>query len=180
MINLIPPQAKKTLLKEYWIRVVSVWLMVLSITLFVGAGVLSPVYFLINSQISIYKESAVSASEKVVSYENVSTDLVDASQQAKIVMDEKDLPVFSDYTSLFFGLEGEKVKINKISINRDEVQIQPISIAGFAENRQSLASFRDVILAQEGVQDVDLPISNLAQDLDIPFTITVTLNDDEI
>ncbi|MCA9360153.1 hypothetical protein H6781_02425 [Candidatus Nomurabacteria bacterium] len=175
MINLIPPSAKKDLKREYWVRVIAVWLLLWSVFLVVGACLLFPVYVLIGSQVAVYKDSAEEASQRVTSYENVTTTLVQASLQAKFVLDEIAVPVFSEQIELFETLEGSEIKINKIYIGRGADGIAPISLSGIASGRQALASFRDRILNLENVEDVDLPISNLAQDKNIPFTIKVTL-----
>lgn len=176
MINLIPVKAKKDLLIEYWTRVVSAWLILWSFALFASAGIILPAYVLISEKVDVYSLSADQASQKVSEYKDVSLSLTQASQQAKIVLDEGSLSVFSDYISLLEDIQGNDVVLNEIHINRDEVLITPVSISGVANNRQSLASFRDRLLAEESIIDVDLPISNLAGDKDIVFNIMVTLD----
>jgi hypothetical protein len=176
MINLIPPRAKKALLLEYWVRVVSVWLILWSSALLLGALLLVPVQVLISSQVSVYKESSVAASQSVSSYENASTLLAQSTQQAKYVFDEKEFSSMSGYLDLFQSLEGTEVEIKTINLARKESDVSPVSISGFAANRHALASFRDRIVSQEEFLEVDLPISNLAQDRDISFSITVTLD----
>ena len=179
MINLIPPQAKKKLKAEYWVRVFSVWLMLWSAALLVGAGILLPAYVLIDSQVTVYEASAAEASLKVASYENVSTSLVQASQQAKIINDAALLPVFSEYIDLFSSLENKDVQITDISFSNTEVGIAPMVMSGMASDRHSLALFRDRLLADDRIVSVDLPISNLASDKDIKFNITVNVNNSE-
>lgn len=176
MINLIPQKAKRNLSIEYWIRVVSVWFTTWAVSLCIGASVLLPTYVLIGSQIDVYEASATAASEKVADYENVSTALVQASLQAKMIMSEMRAPLFSEYITLFEELQGEDVSLTQVSMDRNGGEVSPVALNGVADNRQSLASFRDRLLASEEVVSVDLPISNLARDKDIPFTLTVTLN----
>ena len=177
MTNLIPPRAKKQLLKEYWVRVVSVWLMLWAAALLLGAIAILPVFILVSHQVVIHKESAELASEKVVNYENVATELVRVSQLAQIIIDEGEVPAFSYYLDLFNRLEGSGVEINQLNLTREGLAIGLIQVSGIAKDRQSLASFRDRLLSQEEIVEVDLPISNLTLDKDITFNITVTLND---
>ena len=179
MINLIPSSARRSLLIEYWVRVLSTWLILWSVSLFASALILYPAYVLIGSQVAVYETSAKEASQKVASYENVSMSLVQASVQAKAIMDELSIPVFSDYIELFEGLQGTGIQINKIGLSRVDNGIAPVLLVGIADNRQSLASFRDRLLAEEQVVSVDLPISNLARDKDIQFSITVTLKNSQ-
>lgn len=179
MINLIPPKSKKSLLTEYWFRVSSVWLSLWAFALFASAGIMLPVYVLTGEKVEVYATSAEEASLKVAGFEDVSTSLIQASKQARVIMDESELPVFSDYISLFEGLQGADVQLNQIVLGRDEAGLTPASLVGIANNRQSLASFRDRILAEKQVSEVDLPISNLAGDKDIKFSIMVTMLNDE-
>lgn len=175
MINLIPPSAKKSLLIEYWVRVASTWLILWSIALLASAAILLPAYVLIGTQVSVYKNSAQEATEKVAGYEDVSRGLVRASQQARVLVDEDSLPVLSEYMTLFEELQGADVQLNQIAISRKEAGFNPITLSGVASDRQALASFRDRLLSKEEITKVDLPISNLARDKDIQFTITVNL-----
>jgi hypothetical protein len=179
MINLIPPTAKKSLKFEYWIRVFSVWLLIWATTLIIGASLLLPTYVLIGSQIVAFSESAALASEKVNNYQNVSKTLVQSSQQARFALNESELPAISDYVDSLKSLEGSDIIISRISVRRDADGLQPIQVSGEAESRQSLASFRDRIVAEETVMEVDLPISNLAQDKEIFFNLTVLLNNEK-
>jgi len=175
MINLIPPRAKKSLALEYWVRVASVWLYLWAFALFAVGCLLLPSYVLIGSQVDVYASSAEAASEKVATYENVSTSLVRASQEARALMDERGQARFSDYITLFRGLQGNEISLFEMRFGRGEGALSPIVLSGVADDRQALASFRDRVLAQAEVESVDLPISNLARDRDIQFTITVVL-----
>lgn len=179
MINLIPPKAKKSLTLEYWVRVTSVWMILWAVTIFAATCILLPAYVLISSQVEVYATSAAEASEKVASYENVSVSLVQASQEARSVMNEVEVVRFSEYVDLFGSLEGETVQISEMSLSRSDDGFAPVSLSGIAEDRQALASFRDRLLAEEIVESVDLPISNLAQDRDIPFTLQVEIITEE-
>ncbi len=176
MINLIPPTSKKKLRTEYLVRVVSVWFLLLMAVFFIGASMLLPVYVLIGSQVAAYESSSVVALEKVAGYENVSVKLTQSSNQAKVVLNTIESPLFSDFIDLFDGLRGADVQLNTFGISRSDNGINPISLSGVAGSRQSLASFRDRLLAERSVESVDFPISNLAKDKDLTFSITVTLN----
>tara|TARA_B100000508_G_scaffold106241_1_gene84364 strand:- start:2831 stop:3373 length:543 start_codon:yes stop_codon:yes gene_type:complete len=179
MINLIPQAAKKSLLIEYWIRSVSVWAILWSLALIIGAAILLPPYVLISSQVSVYQESAAAASEKVENFKSVTVGLSRSNQEASMVMNMRHDTLLSDYIKLFENLEGSAIEITNITLNKNDSGIGPVSIIGVADDRQNLAAFRDRLLAEEQVEKVDLPISNLAQDRDIRFTITVDINNDD-
>lgn len=175
MINLIPPVARKELLVEYWIRVVSVWAIVWAIALFAATSILLPTYVLVNLQTKAQQASAAEASQQVANYETVSVALVQASQQARIIMDEVQATPLSEYLALFSKLQDAEIQFSGITLGRTEAGPAPATIEGIASDRQALASFRDRLLTDERVEAVDLPISHLAQGKDIPFSITITL-----
>ncbi|MCA9359177.1 hypothetical protein KC926_03160 [Candidatus Kaiserbacteria bacterium] len=175
MINLIPPLAKKSLLIEYWVRVATVWLMLISVALLCSAAIMWPAFVLIDGQVSVYETSAAEAMEKTADYKNVSKDLVLSSQQAKIIVDERNIDLFSEYIDLIESLQTSSISVSQITLSREGVGIAPIRIVGIASDRQALASFRDRLLEQEIVKSVDLPISSLASDKDAHFSITVVI-----
>lgn len=176
MINLIPPKAKKSIVTEYWVRVSSTWSYLWAFTFICSAAIVFPAYISVSSQVSVYEESAQQASAKVADYKSAATGLVRSSQQASVVVNESRLPDFSDYIALFEDLQGSQVSIERISISRSVDGIKPVQIVGTAFDRQSLASFRDRLLAESIVDEVDLPISNLAQDSDIQFSLLLVIN----
>ena len=175
MINLIPAAAKKGLIKEYWVRTVTVWFYLWSVSILLGVFILIPSYVLINSQVSAYKDSAESASKKIANYENVSKELERSGKLATMMNENFAAEDISGYIALFRNLEQDGITISAISISHGEKGIDPIKVAGFADNRQALAAFRDRVVAEATVSSVDLPISNLAKDKDIPFEITVII-----
>ena len=175
MINLIPPQAKKGVVKEYWMRVVSVWFYTWSAGLLGGLLIMVPAYVLINSQVSVYEVSAKTASEKVASFEDVSKGLAASSQRAGKLVTSFRQSLISERISTLRSLERPGVTISELTIGRVDEKYEPIQVTGNAKDRQALAAFRDRLLAEPDVAAVDLPISNLAKDRDIQFSLTVTL-----
>lgn len=175
MINLIPPKAKKGVVREYWLRVVSVWFYTWSAALLGGVLIMVPAYVLINSQVSVYEASAKTASEKVANFEDVSKSLTVSSLQAGKLITGFRQSLISERIATLRSLEKPGVTISEFTIGRTDEAYEPIQVTGTAENRQALAAFRDRLLALSDVASVDLPISNLAKDRDIQFTLTVSL-----
>ncbi len=175
MINLIPQSAKSSITREYWTRVFSVWLFILSGVTFIVTALLVPVYVLVNAQIDAYEETATAAISEVNKYNLSSTALVRASQDAAKIIRMQDAPRFTDYVALFESLQNDAVVIERFEFSKQGDELFPVSISGKAETRQALADFREALLGNERIDTVVLPISNLAQDKDITFAITVTM-----
>ena len=128
MINLIPLHAKKSLVLEYWVRVVSTWLMLWSLALVVGAAILLPAFVLITTQVETYESSAIEASEKVARYISVSTELERANQQARTAIDQFATNSFSEYVSFIERLQGSDIELSRIEINQNGEQIEPFNL----------------------------------------------------
>jgi hypothetical protein len=175
MINLIPPEAKKRIILEYWTRVVSVWGAALIAALIAGICIMVPTYVLITIQIGANESSSKAASEKVSEYETSTKELAAANQRAKAVVDSANGTLTSDQIHLIRSHESAEVVVSQITVNRAKDGFSPILVAGEARNRKALAIFRDELLAEPNVEAVDLPISNLAKDKDIQFNLSVTI-----
>jgi hypothetical protein len=175
MINLIPPSAKSSITREYWMRVVSTWLFILSGVAIIITALLIPVYVLVNSQVTAYQETAEEAISEVNKYDLSSTALVRASQDAAKILKMQHEPRFTDFITLFESLQSESVTLDHFEFMKQGGELTPISISGKAETRQALADFREALLDNDRIETVVLPISNLAQDKDITFTISVTM-----
>jgi hypothetical protein len=176
MINLIPIHAKKSITTEYWLRVLSVWCYVWSAALAVSICVTLPAYVLINLQVRAYDSVASLAEEEVADYSAVSKELNIASRQAVLVINDSNKHLLHQYVDLLESLRGDGLVINQISLQRTKVGVEPLTISGTASNRSTLAAFRDRLLTDANITEVDLPISNLAKDKDIQFSMTITMN----
>lgn len=175
MINLIPSSAKKSIVMEYWLRVLSVWCFTWAFALVIGIFLLVPVYVLINLQVSTLSESAAQASEQLANLKDVTGEFNLANEQARVLIDGSKRQPLSMHSALFRELETNEVTLSSITIVRAKEGIAPVALGGQAANRQALANFRDSLLTLPQVASVDLPIANLAKDRDIEFNLTVTM-----
>jgi len=175
MTNLIPQSAKKKVRIEYWTRVVTTWLFMLSVVLVVASLLLTPVNFLINYKIDIYSESASNASREVAEYDISSSVLVKSSKNASLILELETKQRFSEIINLIESLNNPGITITNFNLTRNKEQVAPVQLSGKAETREALAGFRETLLENREIETVFLPISNLARDKDITFTLTVTM-----
>ncbi|MEZ4103817.1 MAG: hypothetical protein R3B60_00855 [Candidatus Paceibacterota bacterium] len=179
MINLLPPEAKKNVVTEYWIRVTSVWIFILSVVLISVSLLLLPVYVLIDSQIGVYENKVNEMATKVADFDNAQQSLVKANNQAQVLINLRSIKKFSDLVDSFNSLQNNGLSISSMQFNRSDLKLNSVQLMGEAKTRQDLSDFRNNLLSLSKVSQVDLPISNLAKDRDIDFSIAVTLNDQE-
>lgn len=180
MINLIPPSAKQAVVKEYWRRVGVTWVLLLAVAFLIGTAMLLPPYVLINSQVAAHSNTASEAATKIENYDAVVAELRQASRLAFWLEDAAAVSSLHYYVARVHALAQGGITITNIQIRRTADQsIDMISITGQADDRRSLAAYRDRLLEESSVAQVDLPLSNLASDRDIQFSLTVSLVDDE-
>lgn len=141
----------------------------------VATVLLFPVYIFTNVQIAVNSEAAATAEASVESYEGVAAALEKASLQSRYIIEDSRRTKAYQYIDLLTANEGQGIDITEITFAQGAQGVQPINVRGQAVNRESLAAFRDRLLAEEAVAEANLPISNLARDRNIDFTISVTL-----
>lgn len=179
MINLIPPIVRKAVIKEYWTRVISVFLFIVSVVSFCIFVFALPVYVLVSDQVDVYAQSAAEASERVAEYDLSAGALIRANQMAQKIFELREVDRFTDAVTLLESLQSSDITITTFQFNRVKGEVGPVMILGNATTRQALADFRDRLLSQPKISDVVLPISNLAKDRDIEFSISVVFKTTE-
>jgi hypothetical protein len=175
MINLIPSAAKKSVTFEYWMRVVSVWMVITCLIIIVTTLLLLPVYVLLNSKIAAYAASAEEALESVAEYDVSSSALIEASVQAGLILDLTERPEFSLLIEEIKALKKPGIEITNFVFTRTSDSLAPIVLTGTATTRQALADFRETLLTDPKIEKILLPISDLTQVRDIKFTVTITM-----
>lgn len=174
MINLIPPIVRKAVITEYWVRTISVWLLICSVVNIIVFLFALPVYVILTSQVDFYSLSAQEAAKRVEDYDLSAGALVRANVAAQKVFELREVENFSEVVTQIQSLSGSDIELDGFVLGRNEGFLAPVIISGQAKTRQALSGFREVLLQQENVSEVILPISNLAKDKNIDFSITVT------
>lgn len=173
MINLIPPDARTQVKREYWTRVISVWMM-LAATAFVMITLLRvPVFVLVSSQLNAFADSYERAASEDLQFKESEELIVEANEIGRLLSESNESRFFSAIITKLDELSGEGITISSISIERTDDIVSAVSVIGFAETRFSLASFKDRIEADPYFESAALPLSNLAKDKDIPFNIAI-------
>lgn len=176
MINLIPTRARKNILKEYWTRVLSVWMLLLGSAAVVIALLLVPSYVLVTLQSNALSAVAAEARDKSEEYDTSAIQIVDANRRGALLMEQTaELPM-TELIALIEALAGEQVAITELRfLHAADGSIEPVTVVGKAATRADLAAYRNALEANNVFDAVNLPISNLAKDIDIPFSMTVTI-----
>lgn len=173
MANLIPPDAKKAIVTEYWFRVLVLWSVMSGIALALVMGLQIPAFMLLKSHTANYSNAHADAAEKKTDYDEGEKEIESANQLAKLLAAQADDYLFSDLVAVLDEIAGSTVVILDVQFRKSENVLQNIEIRGIAADRQSLANFSADLESHPLFLSADLPFSNLAKDKDISFNITI-------
>ena len=176
MINLIPPHAKKEVAHEYWIRVISVWGFLLSTVMAVVLALLFPSYVSPTLQLKAVEAEMVQGDTTQDGFESVN----DVVRAANVVVEQLDMPrvqvEMSEIIAEILRVAGPGIDFKTFAITREIKEIDSISIQGKALTRATLADFRDQLERSALFGSASIPISDLAKEADLPFSIAITLS----
>lgn len=174
-VNLIPPAARRRVIQEYWIRVVTVWLVLGVVAMAIVAILKIPLYVLVDAQAQVYLDTIAGASIDTEALNDAKNELNEANQIATKLMPKTEIVPFSTYTDALLQQRSDVIDISGISLARN-VDSEPaeITVRGWAATRQDLAQFKTTVEAHELFSEVGLPLSNLAQDENIIFSVKIT------
>jgi Tfp pilus assembly protein PilN len=172
MANLIPNDAKKSVTREYWSRVIVVWCGLIAFALIIVTVLLVPVYVLINSQIQayalLYSEASVQT-DQIASFEKIITESNGTAERLLAHIDETTV---SDYIGGILSKTSTGVTVTQFSYQSNT---PTLSISGVADTRADLASFKTLLESSGTYERVELPISSLASERDIEYSMQLVL-----
>jgi hypothetical protein len=178
MINLLPPHAQKKVQIEYWIRVCSVWIFLLGVACIIVGSLLVPSLVLVQSQLKVYSGEYQNASSQNDLYENLEQEVRVANDTAAHLVSSDKNVLFSSLISEVEEVADRTVLIKSISLSRTKELVESIQISGEAVSRSALVEFRDELESSPLFISAALPLSNLAKDKDVPFSITIVINNE--
>lgn len=175
MANLIPPYAKKSVVIEYWIRVCSVWFILLGAAALAVASLNVPVYMLIQNQQLINAGMFTDASDQKTSFEKIESEIMAANNTAALLATVKQTTPLNQYVQDIEALANESITVDSYQFSKDNGTLTEVIISGTAANRSSLLDLSDALESDSRFASAEIPLSNLAKDSDIPFMITIVL-----
>ncbi|MFQ5661917.1 MAG: hypothetical protein ACE5F2_01550 [Candidatus Paceibacteria bacterium] len=179
MRNLLSQKDKKILHSEYKLRVLITVLMFLFFTILAGGVELVPSYFISESKERATKEHSDIIKESVAKREKdvSSTVLFETKEKLTLLsFDEKSVSLRALFESVLDN-KPKSVRINGISYDKSRAgEVSKIFVTGEADAREPLLEFKKLLNKEAQFTEAFLPVSNLASDRDIKFSITITGN----
>lgn len=175
MINLLPPEGKKRVLRNYWLRVSSVYFMLLGSAFFITAALLLPTFFYVSYQIQALGNSITEAD--VESLKKIETSISDANVISELLLSTPEVVHDSEIINEVITFSNNLVSVGTIRIQKNNRKVTEVTVNGTARDRSSLVSFKNNAEQHRFFDEVNLPLSNLAKDQDIPFSLTLEPSD---
>ena len=175
MRNLLLEKDKRALRKEYLLRVSIVALTFLFFLFVIGIIFLFPSYFIswtkedvIRDQLEITKRSiAVREQEAKVAI------LIEAKEKLNLLTIRNDQLSTASLFEIIVRAKPEGVRLSGLLFREHKEAQNELVVEGVALQRETLLSFKNSLEENEFFEAVNLPISNLAPDKDIDFTIRI-------
>lgn len=176
MINLLPPGQKTSLTQGFKQRLASVYIIAFATSVLLGLVLLLPSYFLVdvreataeNERASLINSDESSEREEI----NERLRLTKERLNALIEQDVR-IPLYIVINELAEASGGDVTLSNFGYTRRFGEEDSAFTISGNAQTREGLLSFRSLLEANERITDVTLPVSSLAKDRDIDFSIEI-------
>ena len=174
MLNLLPQEEKKHLRREYMERLGVIILGGVFITLFIGIALLLPSFFLSKAREEVLMEQAAITRDSVTLQEKETLEetLRAASQKLTILArEEGEVPLRLVFETIL-NHKTEGIALTELFYAESE-DVVTLSASGVAERRSDLLKFSGALREDPLFTNIQLPVSNLAEDRDISFTITI-------
>lgn len=177
MLNLLLRKDRYTIRREYTFRFINV-LLNFTIIIFVIFLVL---LFSLNLLVSTEKGIAENQLESVTDDANVSlrneVQGLGRDLRNDLTIFGVDVPRYSEYISRIVSLQTKGLSIDSFRFNlvqnEDEGDILEIEVSGFSSTRDNLVSFANSLRSDIVFTEIDLPVSNLTQENDVSFRISM-------
>src|SRR3989344_4096745 len=177
MINLIPNQEKKKMVRDFYYRLTIVFLGMLCVSLFIAILALLPAYLLSVSKNNIAKEKLEAQKNEpappfnqetlaMIKDLNLKLNLIENAEKDKFSVSEKVI-------NAVLLKKIPNVKITRIFYENDLLKGRKISISGTAPSREVLLAFRQALENDTSFKEVDLPISNFVKGSNIEFYLNL-------
>lgn len=173
--NLLPPEEKNRLQLKKQTRVAIIWSGSVFLALAFFTLLLLPSYFR-----SSFQEKEVLRNLRLTEESPLVTRMATIRQSiATLKQSAADIARGTKVASIFSGIISDFISALPTGITPTALtfnsQKQEMKVLGFAATRNALVALQGSLRARKNISNISIPLSDLVQDTDIPFTLTFTL-----
>ena len=172
MINLLPGEAKKNLKREQRLRFLSVTFLLMAFVSLIALLLSIPTGILLSRHADTLAGSMDLAEAVEKRSSDVKKDLAHAASLIEHLSKSEEEGI--NVSSMIYDLDqlaGEEVLLTHFNFDDKK----KIVLSGIASTRSTLSLFRDRLDGDDRFKSVELPLSSLVKDTEVPFSITLTL-----
>ncbi len=175
--DLLPPERKRALRRDYFLRVGVVSLSMATALVAVYSVLLIPSYLFLSSTAKTKSARLAELTHSLAASDEVqlSTRLAALSKDAGTLLALGSEPSVTGQFSALLAVARPGITISQIAYTPPSASAGQIVVSGVAVTRDSLRQYQIALQAAPFATSADLPVSAYAQNADIPFAITITL-----
>jgi hypothetical protein len=177
MINLIPNEEKKKMSRDFYLRLLTIFFMMLGGSLLIAYILILPSYFISSTEENVVNEKLKLQENELVPLPDPNTLAIIKDLKSKLGLIEnaqKNKFIFSEMVINEIILKKmPDIKITGISYQNDPQTGGKININGIAPSREVLLLFRQALEDDIAFSKVDLPISNFIKGSNIKFYLSL-------
>lgn len=177
-MNLLPTTEKEYLKKGLKLRFITIILFFTSASLLVGFVSLLPAYFLTLSHLS---DSYLLSIKNDDSTKEMLSLPEEINSKLKFLQSSVSGIAVTDFFSQIINYLPSGITLNSITFakkqNFKEKNGTIVSISGMSASRDSLVSFSNLLKESKSFSSVEVPVSNLTKNKDLPFSISIFIED---
>jgi predicted membrane protein len=178
MINLIPIEEKKNIKKDFYLRLLTIFFVLLSFSVLIILVTLFPSYFnsYVKNNSATTKLEAQKHEPMPLLDQETSRVIKEVNNKLSLIenIEKNRFLVSQNVISEIMVKKMSDIKITRISYETDIQKTKKISIYGIAPSRERLLIFRETLEDDPVFSKVDLPISNFIKGSNIQFFLTLT------
>lgn len=178
MINLAPQENVKQFRRIYFLRLTTVVLIVATALVVIHGVLLIPSYMLLNVRVAEQKVERDTVGRLLQAAEGsqIEEKLKDMAIQLNRLETLPAQPSLTNAVALVLGVPRSGISVRSIAYEPNGSE-SSLKVQGVAATREALRSYAQLLESQEVVTSVDFPISNLAEDRDLTFTLSIITNE---
>lgn len=176
MFTLLSAQHKKYMMRQYRLRLLSVIVLLASATLVISIVLLIPSYITLRverDRLNVENEIQSKDIKKQNAKDLVHT--LDEIKSMSSLVSVESTEIF-EALKLVLNAKSPGIAITSANYTRGAPAPSTLSLSGTASFRSDLIEFSRRLDREKLFTSIDLPISNLAKETDVKFTLTVAGN----
>jgi Tfp pilus assembly protein PilN len=133
---------------------------------------------LVKAQIHASLNETNQNSADAVTFEKADAEVKTAKNLLRQLRATPQTALISDVVEEVWNLAPESITFKTIIVSDASGKVEKIQVQGVAPTRDVIARFKNSLESSPVFTKAEVPIADLARDVDVPFTVTITVAKD--